>query len=244
MAKVKDEPLFVEPEFDEREFIRNEKERAKSIIVVFIIGAILGGLSGYFNIIGLWYFSVLIIFIFLLFLKFILNALRIEMPKKASHKLFLGGEFILTWLLFWILILNPPAHVLSGPQISGLQFDAGGGNWTAVSEPSLNVYNLPVTDHSVRLYVNYKYPITSVSITESQAGSTASPTTLPSHLSGSYVYFNLSGSTGTQNAKIITVTANSDHGSNSYQFTVSFSAPPSIVYSAYGQGIGFRAGVV
>lgn len=231
MPKKKEEPLFVEPEFDEIAFISEEKERAKAVVAVFIIGALIGLLSGYLSLIGLWYFSILIIFVFLLFLRIILNALRLELPKRTSHRIFVIGEFIFTWLIFWILFLNPPLHVVSGPQISDLQEHTSSG-WTSVKEPKLDVFNLPVsTDHGVRLYVNYKYPITSITVQEAPAGSPSSTSALSSHYAGNYLYFNLSGNVNS--AKIITVQANSEKGTNNYQFTINFiGTSPSIDYIA------------
>ncbi len=240
MPKKKEEPLFVEPEFDEMNFIREEKERAKGVVAVFVIGALIGLLSGYLSLIGLWYFSVLIIFIFLLFLKIILNALRIELPKRNSHKFFLVGEFILTWLIFWILFLNPPLHVVSGPQISDLQSQTSTG-WANVNEPKLDVYNLPVSDHSVRLYINYKYPITSVSVNEAPAGSPSSTSTVQSNYVGDHVYFNLSKNVGT--TYIYKVTAHSEKGTNTYQFTVNFVATSAAISYAASPHI-LNAGVV
>lgn len=240
MPKKKEEPLFVEPEFNETEFIREERERAKAVVAIFVIGAVIGLLSGYFSLIGLWYFSILLIFIFLLFLRIILNALGMQLPKKTSHKIFLVGEFILTWLIFWILFLNPPLHVVSGPQISDLQMQTSSG-WTNVQEPKLDVYNLPVSDHSVRLYLNYKYPITSVSVTEAQAGSTANAIKVNSNYVGDHVYFNISGNVGLTN--VYEVTAHSAQGSNTYKFTVNFVAATSSIALAVNPNL-LKAGVV
>lgn len=197
MAKPKETTLFEEPEFDEREYIYFEKERAKAIVVVFVIGALLGFLSGYLQILGFWYFSVLIIFVFLLFLRHILSALKIKIPKKFTQKFLVGAEFFLTWLVFWIIFLNPPLNIVSGPQISDLQtYNTQTLQWANVSQSPIGVYHVSTGPHSFRLYTYYKTPISQVSLSYSQAGST--PTTLSTNYNGNYIYFNLSGSYAAQ----------------------------------------------
>ena len=47
MAKDKDQEIFVEPEFIEKDFLQSEKERAKSTIVMFLLAVALGLFSGY-----------------------------------------------------------------------------------------------------------------------------------------------------------------------------------------------------
>ena len=193
MAKEKAPPVFEEPEFDEKEYIRFERERAKSIIVIFIIGAILGLGSGYLEIIGLWYVSVLIIFVFLLFRGRILEALHIEVPKRASHKILVGGEFILTWLIFWIIFLNPPLHVASGPQISDLQVYQS-GQWNDMSAATGNIYQIQQIqiNSSLRLYTYYGAGIQNVSITYAQATSPSLISALSGvHYAGNHIYFNV-----------------------------------------------------
>lgn len=247
MAKKKEEPLFVEPEFDEREYLRDQKETAKAVVTIFVIGALIGLLSGYLMLSGLWYFSILIIFVFLLFLKVILNALGMELPKRNSQKLFLVGEFILTWLVFWILFLNPPLHVVSGPQISDLQVPSSSGTgWVSAQEPKLDIYNVPVSDHSLRLYINYKYPITSISVTQAPKGSPTSTTQLPNNHVGNYLYFNLTGSISLSTTLLINVQAHSNQSSGSYSFTLNFVQPSGSTSSVFSTAYSnvLKAGVV
>ena len=42
LFKDKDQEIFVEPEFIEKDFLQSEKERAKSTIVMFLLAAVLG----------------------------------------------------------------------------------------------------------------------------------------------------------------------------------------------------------
>ncbi|MGC8608269.1 MAG: hypothetical protein ACP5UV_00160 [Thermoplasmata archaeon] len=152
MPKDDEEPLVNIPEFNERDFIYNEKERAKSIVIIFVIAAIVGIVSGYLQLIGYWYFSVLLIIVVLLFSETILKALKVNFSKKTTHRILLVGELFLTWLVFWIMVLNPPITHVSGPEISGLQMYQS-SSW---STPSLTsgAYSVPFgqTD-SFRVYI-------------------------------------------------------------------------------------------
>ncbi len=242
MPKKKDEPLFVEPEFDERQFIYEEKERAKAIIVVFVIGALIGLLSGYFSLLGVWYYSILLLFVFLLFLRFILNGLRVEIPKRTSHRILMGGEFILTWLVFWILFLNPPIHVASGPQISDLQVQDSSGTWVNAHMQSSNVFQIAPTESSLRMHVSYKYEITSIAVTQAPPGNPGNTQSVSSNYVGNYLYFNLTGTSTT--TLLVTITAHSTEKSNTYSFTLNFSGSQTSTSVLAAQINATRAGVV
>ena len=108
MAKPKDEPLFEIPEFDETDYIRKERERAKAIILIFIMGLLTGLLAGYLQLLGYTYLSVLVMILVLVFLGKILRFLKVKVSEKNSHKFLNGAMYVLTWMLFWIVFLNPP----------------------------------------------------------------------------------------------------------------------------------------
>ena len=118
MAKPKEEPLFEIPEFDETDYIRKERERAKAIILIFIMGLLTGLLAGYLQLQGYTYLSVIVMILVLVFLGKILRFFKVKVSEKNSHKFLNGAMYILTWMLFWIVFLNPPIHVVSAPQIS------------------------------------------------------------------------------------------------------------------------------
>ncbi|MEM0155494.1 MAG: hypothetical protein QW597_02680 [Thermoplasmataceae archaeon] len=167
MAKQKAEPIFEEPEFDEREYLEGEKERAKTLVITFMIGAIIGLFSGYIYILGYGYLDILLIIVFLVFLKQILNALKLTLPKRTWHWILVGGEFLLTIIIFWTIFINPPITTVSNIQVSGLQYQ-NNGQW--VSPPSSNgQYQLSPaqSDFSFRVYVNYISPITNISLSSS-----------------------------------------------------------------------------
>jgi len=196
MAKKPDEPLFVEPEFNEKEFLETEKERAKSTIVVFLIGALLGILSGYLDLLGYAYISVLLIIVFILFIARILQKMNIRIPKRTSHKFYTYAVLFFSWLIFWIIFLNAPFHTLTGPQFTNLEYD-NSGTWTAVQTHS-GTYSISAGSTNYKMYAYYIHPLTNsnVSLDYTPAGGTSS-TPISSNLHNNYLYFNLTGTAGT-----------------------------------------------
>ncbi|MCL4329684.1 MAG: hypothetical protein M1533_01615 [Candidatus Thermoplasmatota archaeon] len=221
MAKDKAEPVFEEPEFDEKEFLRSEKDRAKGIILIFIIGALLGLLSGYFLTIGLWYFAVLLFFVIALFLKQIFGVLGVPLPKRGSHWFYLVMEYLIVWLVFWVIFLNPPLSVASGPQISSPQFQMAGGTWQTLNQSGSNTYVIYGGYYDLGVHVSYMKPITSYSVSESFSGKVYSLTSAYNTTSG-YVTFGLvNGKEISQTYPAdMTITVSSGSASNSMSFTL------------------------
>ncbi len=189
MPKPKnEEPIFEEPKFDKKEFLLYERERAKAIIFVFTIGLFVGILSGYFQIYGYWYLGVLLLIAILYLLNRIVKLLKIEMPKRTSHKFLMYAELIITWFIFWLIALNPPLHVVSGPEIIDISYYHSGAwaNITEVNGKYTIIQNSTSNMRELRYYTDYKYTITNISITEKGVST-------PYHRVGNYVYFNLTG---------------------------------------------------
>lgn len=204
MVKPKAEPIFEEPEFDEREYLKGEKERAKTMIVTFIIGAFLGLFAGYIYILGYGYLDILLIFVFIIFIKQILKGLGLTLPKRTWHWVLVGGEFLLTVIIFWTIFINPPITTVSPIQISGLQYENSSGSWVSPATTSnINILGSP-GPYSMMAYVNYNSPISNVTVTAS------SLTVVNQHYNSltHYDYFNLSAiSSGTTYTLTITALA-------------------------------------
>ncbi len=187
MVKPKAEPIFEEPEFDEREYLKGEKERAKTMIVTFIIGAFLGLFAGYIYILGYGYLDILLIFVFIIFIKQILKGLGLTLPKRTWHWVLVGGEFLLTVIIFWTIFINPPITTVSSIQISGLQYESSGSWVSPATTSNINILGSPGS-YSMKAYVNYNSPISNVTVTAS------SLTVVNQHYNSltHYDYFNLS----------------------------------------------------
>jgi len=170
MVKPKAEPIFEEPEFDERAYLEGEKERAKTMIVTFVIGAFLGLFAGYIYVLGYGYLDILLIFVFIIFIKQILKSLGLTLPKRTWHWVLVGGEFLLTVIIFWTIFINPPITTVSSPQISVFQYENASGSWVTPSQSS-NIYYLPTPGaYSLRANVSFNSQISNVSVTAVTSG--------------------------------------------------------------------------
>ncbi len=186
MAKPKEStPLFQEPEFDEKEFLLIERDRAIGIIVIFAIGAISGVLAGYLELLGYWPLSVLIMLAILVLLTRILKGLRIKVSTRASHRIINYGMYIFTWLLFWIILLNPPVNVVSSPQIHTFQVDQN-GTWANLTTTSTGDYSGLVGSNQYSIHLTYRYAFTTGTLYYKQGGSDHTV----SYSGGSHGYLN------------------------------------------------------
>jgi hypothetical protein len=106
MVKDKEEPEFVEPEFDEKNFLIQEIEKGKATIVVFLLGLGIGFLSGFLESIGLAVLSVLLGIAAIFLINPIYNSLNIKTDRRTKTiNIFI---YLILWLTFWIVSLNPP----------------------------------------------------------------------------------------------------------------------------------------
>ncbi len=108
--------VFKEPEFDEQGFLRNEIKKAKGIIILFLIAIGVGLLSAYIQI-GIGSFVAYALGILVIFsLKPILKALKAEFSDRNTW-IFAILAFLILWISFWSVGLNPPFNDVSPPQV-------------------------------------------------------------------------------------------------------------------------------
>lgn len=206
--KKNEEPLFEEPKFDKRQYLSYERERAKAIILVFITGALIGLLSGELEIYGFWYLAIILIIVVIYFLRNLIKLFKIAIPKQTSHKMLIYLELIITWFVFWIIALNPPLHVASGPEVIDLEY-YNHGNWTAMKETNKEYELVAGGNCSLRYFTDYKYPITNITIQE-QNGSLIEHTY---NTSTGYVYFNVIAPVPVGNIARLYINETSTHAS-------------------------------
>jgi len=191
-----------------------ERERAKSIILVFIAGALVGLFSGYLQIFGYWYLAILLIIAVIYFLRRIIILFKITMPKRTTHKFLIYSELVITWLVFWIIALNPPLQVASGPEVINLEVYES-GKWTAITE-SNGKYDIPANSgvDEMRYYTEYKFNITGIHITENG-------NTISNHYNrtSGYVYFNVTG-LSLDGSQLLVIRENSTHVTTTKTFTL------------------------
>ncbi len=106
MVKDKKELEFVEPEFNEKEFLMGEIQKGKATIVVFLLGLGIGFLSGYLEYLGLGVLSVLLGFAAIFLINPLYNSLNIKTDRRTKTINIL--IYLILWITFWIVSLNPP----------------------------------------------------------------------------------------------------------------------------------------
>ncbi len=163
--KKNEEPIFEEPKFDKRQYLSYERERPEAIILVFITGALVGLLSGELEIYGFWYLAIILIIVVIYFLRNLIKLFKIAIPKQTSHKMLIYLELIITWFVFWIIALNPPLHVASGPEVIDLEHYVN-GKWSALNTTDKEYELTAGATCHLRYYTQYKYAITNISIQE------------------------------------------------------------------------------
>ena len=182
MAKPKEEPVFEIPEFDETEYIRKERERAKAIIIIFLLGLLTGFLAGYLQLLGYTYLSVIIMLVVLVFLGKILRFFKVKVSELNSHKFLNGAMYFLTWMLFWIVFLNPPLHTVSAPQISQADIHVD-GHLVAMTTNGVNNFvtpsSLPGGTYGYQLNMSSRYSFNVTSL-DYHSSSTSTFSAVPS----------------------------------------------------------------
>ena len=129
--KVEEEgKLFEEPEFDVRQFLVDEMTKAKGIIIVFLLAIGVGLASAYLQVYFDAFSAVALGLLFLLLLRNILKFARAEFAQRNTW-IFAILAFIILWLSFWTVGLNPPFNDVSPPQVRVVQV-YNGSAWVEV----------------------------------------------------------------------------------------------------------------
>jgi hypothetical protein len=114
---------FVPPEFDEKQFLRDELSATKRIFLVVGYGAIFGILAGLVTVImSSAYLGLLLLLVGLGTIKHFLIGVRIDVSKLTRRNWFeSGGWFFLTFLAIWVMVVNPPFMDIAPPDITHVQ---------------------------------------------------------------------------------------------------------------------------
>lgn len=225
MAKPKESTMFEEPEFDEKEFFLIERDRAIGIIVIFVIGALSGLLAGYLQLQGYSYLSVLLMLGILVLLTRILKVMRIKVSTRTSHRIINYGMYIFTWLLFWIIVLNPPISVVSSPQIHTFQVEqttSGVTSWTNLSISSTGDYQGLTGTHSYSIHLTYKYNFSVPSNGFYYIQNNNKHLDVSHSFSNGYLNFSLTGSVSTPNTYYIQWSSSASNNRHPLEFTITY----------------------
>ncbi|MFH0815254.1 MAG: hypothetical protein V1934_00330 [Methanobacteriota archaeon] len=133
-------PVFKYPEFDEKQYLREEMRDSKAIIasalVALPMAAVAAMITASFSptagiVMGLAGFAV-IYYIFIFLFKDLSGF-------KIKHWLMSIGGYFLTFLALWILFINPPFMDLSGPVIEKPQYTTALPDFVAVEDDLIDL---------------------------------------------------------------------------------------------------------
>jgi hypothetical protein len=139
-------PAFKFPEFDEKEYLRDEMRDAKAVIAATLLGIPMAvgaaALTGFVHptagiVLGLAGFVVM----FYLF-RFLLKDIS---GFKIKHWLMCAGGYFFTFLAAWVIFINPPFMDLAGPVIEDVQYSTDYLVWTEVTGAVDMPYNATFT---------------------------------------------------------------------------------------------------
>jgi len=107
MAKKKEEEEdFQLPELDEKTFLKREISKGKGVVITYVFGIILGFVSAFLQYIGLLPLSYIAGIAFAFLIPYIIRFMKIEIDRKSlTYDIII---YILGWLTFWIIAINPP----------------------------------------------------------------------------------------------------------------------------------------
>jgi hypothetical protein len=146
-AEEEEKYEFVPPEFDEKQFLKDEMSATKQVLIIVAYGALMGILAAMATILttnGITGLAVLVVGFGTI--KFLFNALRFDL-SKFTKKTWLGhgAWFFFTFLAIWILLINPPFTDFASPEVKNVKL--------AVTVQETNVTNV--------IHYNYTFNYTS-----------------------------------------------------------------------------------
>ena len=114
---------FVPPEFDEKQFLIDEMNATKRILLVVCYGIVFGVMAGLITVAtSLAYLGLLVLLLGLGVIKYFFGIVKIDISKFTRRNWFeSGGWFFLTFLAIWVLVVNPPFIDIAPPDISHVQ---------------------------------------------------------------------------------------------------------------------------
>lgn len=159
---------FIPPEFDEKQFLKDEMSTTKQVLIVVAYGVLMGGLAAIATILtsnGITGLAVLVAGFGTM--KLLFNTMKFDL-SKFTKKTWLGNIawFFFTFLAIWILLVNPPFNDFASPEVKNVKLEVtvqGVGvvhyNYTFNSTSNLfewqtGKYNMSVTNALKDAYAN------------------------------------------------------------------------------------------
>ncbi len=128
---------FVEPEFDEREYLKSEIKKGRGIFIIFILAIVMGFVSAYLQV----YVDIIVALLVGISPLFVINRIlkffKAEFSTKSTW-VFAILAFIFIWIAIWSVGLNPPFNDLTPPQIRKVEV-YNGTAWVEIYDYSRDV---------------------------------------------------------------------------------------------------------
>ena len=167
-AEEEEKYEFIPPEFDEKQFLKDEMSATKQVLIIVAYGALMGLLAAIATILtanGITGLAVLVAGFGTM--KILFNAMKIDL-SKFTKKTWLGHSawFFFTVLAIWILLINPPFTDFAAPEVKNVKLAVtvqGGDvihyNYTFNSSSNLfewhtGKHNMSVTNALKNAYAN------------------------------------------------------------------------------------------
>ncbi len=172
--------IFKEPEFDEAQFLKDEIKKARGIIIVFLLAIATGLISAYLQVYADMFSALAMGILMLFLLRYIIKYANAEFTTR-NNWIFAILAFVILWMAFWTVGLNPPFNDVSPPQIRAVEVYNGSAwieiyNYTASYTPgvdkriSTNLKNLDWSSvNKVRVYVTDNVQVSRVYINGAEA---------------------------------------------------------------------------
>ncbi len=145
---------FSFPEFDRVEYMKDEINKGKSVLITIAIAPVFSYISfKIFEFTMEWTLGFLIFFLGIYLLGPIHKQLKIDLEKFGKKEYAMNwAMFFFTWLIVWIILMNPPFSDFTDPTLNrfriGVLTDQENNTWEPIEEVDLingETYTINVT---------------------------------------------------------------------------------------------------
>ena len=125
---------FVPPEFDEKQFLRDEMSATKQTLLVVGYGVFMGTLAAVATIAaGNSYLGLILLLVGFFTMKYMFTLMGIDVTKIMKRSW--AGNFaffFFTFLAIWILMVNPPFTDLTSPEVKNVRLAVAVGSGVTI----------------------------------------------------------------------------------------------------------------
>ncbi len=115
---------FKVPKFDEESFLKRERKNIKAAFIAFLFGCLMALVCfGFWVLMGSgtslrWFLVLLVCIANAAFIRFIYQRLNIDISDLTKSKwVIIYGTYFLTWILIFVVIINPPFYDNEAPMV-------------------------------------------------------------------------------------------------------------------------------